>query len=347
MKLHSTIGARILSGSNNELLMMAERIALTHHERWDGLGYPHGRTGEDIPLPGRIVSVADVFDALTHRRPYKEAWPIAEATQEILGASGTKFDPHVVEAFARLDHASLVQPAVQPARLAAGRGRARTTRARRCRRRSRIAPAQLISDSRSATATACVRVLALQLRHRVLHMRAHRQRRDRERASRLLVAHALGQEPEDVALALGQREHALGRCRPGEHSGEGRVDIAATGCDDADRPQQLVERCLLEDEAPNAGVERRQQQGPLRIGRVEHDRGRRLLERELRGDVDAADAGHADVEQGDLGRVLVDQSQDALAVVGAADELEPALALEEPADGVEDRRDDRRRRRNG
>jgi putative two-component system response regulator len=111
MKLHSTIGARILSGSNNELLMMAERIALTHHERWDGQGYPNGRAGEEIPLPGRIVTVADVFDALTHRRPYKEPWPIAEATREILDASGSKFDPHVVEAFARLDHAALVQPA--------------------------------------------------------------------------------------------------------------------------------------------------------------------------------------------------------------------------------------------
>jgi putative two-component system response regulator len=119
MKLHSTIGARILSGSNNELLMMAEQIALTHHERWDGSGYPNGRAGEDIPLPGRIVTVADVFDALTHRRPYKDAWPIEEAVHEIVGASGTKFDPHVVTAFARLDHRSLVQPAARPGLLAA------------------------------------------------------------------------------------------------------------------------------------------------------------------------------------------------------------------------------------
>ncbi|MDX6539948.1 MAG: cyclic di-GMP phosphodiesterase, partial [Gaiellales bacterium] len=95
MKLHSTIGARILSGSTNELLRMAEQIALTHHERWDGQGYPNSHAGEDIPLPGRIVTVADVFDALTHRRPYKEPWPIAEAAQEILHASGSKFDPHV------------------------------------------------------------------------------------------------------------------------------------------------------------------------------------------------------------------------------------------------------------
>ena len=110
MQLHPAIGARILSGSTNELLMMAERIALTHHERWDGRGYPSGLAGEAIPLPGRIVSVADVFDALTHRRPYKEAWPVPAAVSEILGETGTKFDPRVIEAFGKLDHAGLVQP---------------------------------------------------------------------------------------------------------------------------------------------------------------------------------------------------------------------------------------------
>jgi putative two-component system response regulator len=111
MELHPKIGARILSGSNNELLNMAEQIALTHHERWDGHGYPSALTGDAIPLPGRIVTVADVFDALTHRRPYKEPWPISVAVREIIGEAGTKFDPHVTEAFARLEHATLVQPA--------------------------------------------------------------------------------------------------------------------------------------------------------------------------------------------------------------------------------------------
>ena len=111
MELHPKIGARILSGSNNELLNMAEQIALTHHERWDGRGYPNGLSGDDIPLPGRIVTVADVFDALTHRRPYKEPWPISVAVREIIGEAGTKFDPNVTEAFARLEHATLVQPA--------------------------------------------------------------------------------------------------------------------------------------------------------------------------------------------------------------------------------------------
>jgi putative two-component system response regulator len=115
MKLHPAIGARILSGSTNELLMMAEQIALTHHERWDGRGYPNGLAGEAIPLPGRIVTVADVFDALTHRRPYKEPWPIHVAVREILSETGAKFDPRVTEAFGRLDHRALVQPAKRAA----------------------------------------------------------------------------------------------------------------------------------------------------------------------------------------------------------------------------------------
>ena len=93
MQLHSTIGARILSGSSNELLMMAEQVALTHHERWDGRGYPDGLAGEDIPLPGRIVSVADVFDALAHRRPYKEPWPVEEARQDALGGTAPSSTP--------------------------------------------------------------------------------------------------------------------------------------------------------------------------------------------------------------------------------------------------------------
>jgi putative two-component system response regulator len=111
MEKHAAIGARILSGSTNELLTVAEQIALTHHERWDGNGYPHRLAGEAIPLPGRIVTVADVFDALTHRRPYKEPWPVAAAMREILAETGTKFDPAVIAAFTQLDHASLVQGA--------------------------------------------------------------------------------------------------------------------------------------------------------------------------------------------------------------------------------------------
>jgi putative two-component system response regulator len=102
MKTHATIGARILSGGRYPLLRMAEEIAYTHHERWDGSGYPLGLDGEAIPLTGRIVAVADAFDALTHERPYKHAWPIAEALAEIVRQSGEKFDPSVVAALVRL-----------------------------------------------------------------------------------------------------------------------------------------------------------------------------------------------------------------------------------------------------
>jgi putative two-component system response regulator len=108
IKTHTTIGAEILSGSRSPLLVMAERIALTHHERWDGRGYPRGLAGEQIPLPGRILAVADVFDALTHERPYKRAWPVPEAAAEILSQAGGQFDPDVVEAFLQLDHQTLL-----------------------------------------------------------------------------------------------------------------------------------------------------------------------------------------------------------------------------------------------
>ena len=83
-------------------------IAMTHHERWDGTGYPHRLHEEQIPLSGRIVAVADVFDALTHERPYKNAWSVQQAVQEILRLAGRQFDPQIVEAFARVDHSSLL-----------------------------------------------------------------------------------------------------------------------------------------------------------------------------------------------------------------------------------------------
>jgi len=108
IKTHTTIGAQILSGGSTPLLRLAEQIALTHHERWDGAGYPGALRETDIPLPGRIVAVADVFDALTHHRPYRDAWPIERAVNEISGGSGRQFDPDVVEAFSRLDHSSMV-----------------------------------------------------------------------------------------------------------------------------------------------------------------------------------------------------------------------------------------------
>jgi putative two-component system response regulator len=81
---------------------MAYIIALNHHERWDGNGYPRRLSGEEIPLAGRIVAVTDVFDALTSERPYKRAWPVSEARAEIANQSGKQFDPQVVEAFLRV-----------------------------------------------------------------------------------------------------------------------------------------------------------------------------------------------------------------------------------------------------
>lgn len=108
IKTHPRIGAEILTGSRSPLLRLAERIALTHHERWDGGGYPRGLSGEEIPIAGRIVAVADVFDALTHERPYKHAWTVEKAVAEILGQAGRQFDPCVVDAFATLDHPTLL-----------------------------------------------------------------------------------------------------------------------------------------------------------------------------------------------------------------------------------------------
>jgi response regulator RpfG family c-di-GMP phosphodiesterase len=99
VKMHTTIGAEILAQSDWPLLKLAETIALTHHERWDGSGYPHGLQGEEIPLAGRIVAVVDVFDVLISNRPYKQSWLPEEAITAIRARSGTHFDPAVVEAF--------------------------------------------------------------------------------------------------------------------------------------------------------------------------------------------------------------------------------------------------------
>ena len=101
VKTHTTIGARILSGSRFEVLRLAEEIAFSHHERWDGDGYV-GISREQIPLAGRIVAVADVFDALTQKRPYKAAWPVTEAIAEIERQRARQFDPEIVDAFLRV-----------------------------------------------------------------------------------------------------------------------------------------------------------------------------------------------------------------------------------------------------
>ncbi len=102
MKTHTTIGAEILSGSTSPLIMLAAEVALTHHERWNGAGYPRGLAGTDIPISGRIVTVADVYDALTSSRTYKHAWSPIDAIHYIVGAKGAQFEPRIVDAFLRV-----------------------------------------------------------------------------------------------------------------------------------------------------------------------------------------------------------------------------------------------------
>jgi putative two-component system response regulator len=99
MRRHPTVGSRILDNSTSQLLEAGRVIALHHHERWDGAGYPSGLSGESIPLWGRICAVADVFDAVTSERPYKPAYSNEEARRILLEGRGTQFDPQVVDVF--------------------------------------------------------------------------------------------------------------------------------------------------------------------------------------------------------------------------------------------------------
>ncbi|GAC07163.1 response regulator [Paraglaciecola chathamensis] len=99
MQKHPEIGAEILGESDSDLIELAKIVSLTHHEKWDGSGYPNGLKGEEIPLEGRIVAIADVFDALTSKRPYKEAWPVEKAVDLIQSQSGKHFDPNIVTLF--------------------------------------------------------------------------------------------------------------------------------------------------------------------------------------------------------------------------------------------------------
>lgn len=101
MRQHAEIGARIIGEDGSRLLRMARDIALYHHEKWDGSGYPYGLSGTDIPTEARIVALADVFDALTSERPYKKAWSIDDASALIREESGRHFDPELVEVFFR------------------------------------------------------------------------------------------------------------------------------------------------------------------------------------------------------------------------------------------------------
>jgi putative two-component system response regulator len=102
IQTHTTIGAQLLSGGQSGFIQMAEIIALTHHERWDGTGYPRGLKGQAIPLEGRILAVADAFDALTHDRPHRKARAVAEAIKELQQQSARQFDPQVIDTLTNL-----------------------------------------------------------------------------------------------------------------------------------------------------------------------------------------------------------------------------------------------------
>jgi putative two-component system response regulator len=118
MKAHTSVGGEILGRSRSPLLRMSEEIALTHHEWWDGSGYPSGLSGERIPISGRIVALADVYDALTNERPYREPWPPERALMEIERLSGRQFDPQLVAHLA-----ALVPEAAVSSRSSNGRSR--------------------------------------------------------------------------------------------------------------------------------------------------------------------------------------------------------------------------------
>ncbi len=104
MKQHTIIGGKILSGSDAEFIKLAEVIAFTHHEKWDGSGYPKGLKGEEIPLAGRVTAIADVFDALTSMRPYKEPFSIEKSFTIIKDERGDHFDPDIVDAFFAIEN---------------------------------------------------------------------------------------------------------------------------------------------------------------------------------------------------------------------------------------------------
>jgi putative two-component system response regulator len=99
MERHTIYGGEILADSEFPILQLSQKIALTHHEKWDGTGYPYGLKGEQIPLTGRICAVADVFDALSSKRCYKEAMPLEKACDLLREGSGKHFDPATIEAF--------------------------------------------------------------------------------------------------------------------------------------------------------------------------------------------------------------------------------------------------------
>ena len=99
MQSHATIGGEIIGKHQSGMLATAYEVAMTHHEKWDGSGYPNGLAGEQIPLSGRIIAIADVFDALTSARPYKQAWPVEKAVEHLLSQRGQHFEGRLVDLF--------------------------------------------------------------------------------------------------------------------------------------------------------------------------------------------------------------------------------------------------------
>ena len=122
LERHTTIGADLLSGGRSSSIQLAEKVALSHHERWDGKGYPERRPGAAIPLAARIVAVADFFDATVHDRVYRKAWPMDQVLAAIAALSGSAFDPAVAELCSR--------PAVQEAMVTGRIAEASVDRAR-------------------------------------------------------------------------------------------------------------------------------------------------------------------------------------------------------------------------
>lgn len=114
MKTHTVLGAQILDGSPSYYLKLAGEIAMSHHERWDGSGYPQGLAGGDIPLCGRVTAVADVYDALTHERPYKQAWTHTAALAELRAQRSKMFDPAAVDAFEAVIESEDLPPGIRP-----------------------------------------------------------------------------------------------------------------------------------------------------------------------------------------------------------------------------------------
>ena len=101
MRTHPLAGVSMLPNTPSPYMVIARQIVRSHHERWDGSGYPDGLFGDAIPFAARVVAIADVFDALISRRPYKDPWPLAQAIEAIQSGAGTQFDPRLVDAFLR------------------------------------------------------------------------------------------------------------------------------------------------------------------------------------------------------------------------------------------------------